>query len=593
MADGMSEGMHVVATAGHVDHGKSSLVRALTGRDPDRYAEEKRRGLTIDLGFAWSDLPGAGAVAFVDVPGHEKFVPTMLAGVGPVPVVVFVVAADGGWMPQSAEHLAALDALGVRHGMLVVTRADLADPEPAREQALAELRGSSLGEVPAVACSVVTGDGLDDVRRTLARVLAGVPAPDLAAPVRLWVDRSFSVTGAGTVVTGTLSAGRVAVGDEFDLGGRRVHVRGVQSLERDVERVDAVARVALNLRGVDRRDVGRGDALLTPGTHRLTDVVDVRLPAVEVPTELVAHVGSAAVPVRVRPLGVDGDDVLLRLRLRVHLPLRVGDRLLLRDPAQHTVLGAATAVDVDPPELRRRGAATARAAELAGVLAGGRGPDGGEELRRRRLATGSHLRSMGIDPVGTPVAGDWYADPGFWQERRGRLRAVVAEFAARNPLQPGPTLEEARRRLGLPALELLETLVAPPLRVHGGRVVERTSDLPPAVERAVELVLADLRREPFAAPDVERLRELRLGRSELAAAVRAGRIERVAEGIVLAPGALDQAVRALSAVPQPFSMSEARRALGTSRRVAVPLLEALDAAGRTARGTDDRRRVVG
>ncbi len=172
----------VVATAGHVDHGKSSLVRALTGRDPDRYEEEKRRGLTIDLGYAWTDVPGAGTVAFVDVPGHERFVPTMLAGVGPVPVVLFVVAADGGWMPQSAEHLAALDALDVRHGLLVVTRADLTDPGPARDAALAELRRTSLGDVPAVACSAVTGEGLDDVRSTLAQVLGNVPVPDPLRP---------------------------------------------------------------------------------------------------------------------------------------------------------------------------------------------------------------------------------------------------------------------------------------------------------------------------------------------------------------------------------------------------------------------------
>ncbi|MFD0485453.1 selenocysteine-specific translation elongation factor [Kineococcus sp. GCM10028916] len=589
--------MHVVATAGHVDHGKSSLVRALTGRDPDRYAEEKRRGLTIDLGFAWSDLPGAGAVAFVDVPGHEKFVPTMLAGVGPVPVVVFVVAADGGWMPQSAEHLAALDALGVRHGMLVVTRADLADPEPARARALAELRASSLGEVPSVACSVVTGTGLDDVRRVLADVLSRVPAPDLAAPVRFWVDRSFSITGAGTVVTGTLSAGRIAVGDELQLGERRVHVRGVQSMDRDVERVDALARVALNLRGVDRHDVGRGDALLTPGTHRLTDVVDVRLPGTEPPTDLpaqvVAHVGSAAVAVRTRPLGVDdsgdGEDVLVRLQLRTALPLRVGDRLLLRDPTRHTVVGAGTVLDVDPPPLNRRGAAAARAADLAGV----RGPDAAGELRRRRVVRGEHLRSMGVAPTGAPVTGDWYVDAGYWADLGRRLRTVVTEVATANPLQPGPTLEQARRLLGLPALDLVEALVSTPLRVHDGRVVERTSDLPPAVERSVQLVLADLAREPFAAPDVERLRELRLGRSELAAAVRAGRLERVAEGIVLAPGFRDRAVGALRALPQPFSMSDARRALGTSRRVAVPVLESLDAAGRTVRGTDDRRRLEG
>ncbi|PRY18272.1 selenocysteine-specific translation elongation factor [Kineococcus rhizosphaerae] len=580
--------MFVVATAGHVDHGKSSLVRALTGRDPDRYAEEKRRGLTIDLGYAWTDLPDVGTVAFVDVPGHERFVPTMLAGVGPVPVAVFVVAADGGWMPQSAEHLAALDALGVRHGVLAVTRADLADPAPAREQALEHLRTSSLGEVPAVACSVVTGAGLTEFRTVLADVLRAVPRPDPAAPVRFWVDRSFSVTGAGTVVTGTLPAGTIAVGDELRLGERTVHVRGVQSLERPVERVEGVARVALNLRGVDRRDVRRGDALLTPGRHVLTDVVDVRAPAAtsgDLPAELVVHVGSASVPARVRPLGAD----LVRVQLRERLPLVVGDRVLLRDPARHEVLGAGAVLDVDPPALRRRGAARARAAELADVT----GPDPASELRRRRLVRGARLREMGVGLPGAPVVGDWYADPAFWAERARRLRDVVTGFAAANPLQAGPSLEQVRRALELPDLDLVTALVRDPLRVRDGRVVERTDDLPPAVERAVAAVLADLARDPFVAPDVERLRDLRLGRSELAAAVRAGRLERVADGIVLAPGFADRAVEALRAAPQPFSMSEARRALGTSRRVAVPLLEALDARGRTVREADDRRRLVG
>lgn len=577
----------VVATAGHVDHGKSSLVRALTGRDPDRYAEEKRRGLTIDLGYAWTDVPGAGTVAFVDVPGHERFVPTMLAGVGPVPVVLFVVAADGGWMPQSAEHLAALDALDVRHGLLVVTRADLADPAPARDAALAELRRTSLGDVPAVACSAVTGEGLDDVRRALAQVLGTLPAPDPAAPVRFWVDRSFSVTGAGTVVTGTLAAGTVAVGDDLVVGERTVHVRGVQSLERPVSRVTGVARVALNLRGVDRRDVGRGDALLTPGTHVRTDVLDVRADTGELPAELVVHLGSAAVPARVRPLG----GALVRLQLRAPLPLVVGDRLLLRDPARHEVLGAAAVLDVLPPALRRRGAAAARAGELADVLADGHGPDLASELRRRRLVRGATLRAMGVPVAGRPVVGDWYADPAWWAAQRTRVPEVVRSHRAQEPLQPGPTLEHVRRTLRLPDLDVVTALVADPLRVRDGRVVERTDDLPPAVERAVAAVLADLEKAPFAAPDVERLRDLRLGRSELAAAVRAGRLERVAEGLVLAPGYRDRAVAALRAVPPPFALSEARKALGTSRRVAVPLLEALDAAGLTVREPDDRRRL--
>src|SRR5690349_3686578 len=179
--------MHVIATAGHVDHGKSTLVRALTGMEPDRWAEERRRGMTIDLGFAWTTLPSGETVAFVDVPGHERFVPTMLAGVGPVPAALIVVAADEGWKPQSAEHLAALAALDVRHGLLVVTRSDLADPAPATAQALTELARTPLGRVPAVAVSGLTGAGLDDLRAAIDTLVLGLPAPARDEPVRLWI----------------------------------------------------------------------------------------------------------------------------------------------------------------------------------------------------------------------------------------------------------------------------------------------------------------------------------------------------------------------------------------------------------------------
>ncbi|MGH3243920.1 MAG: selenocysteine-specific translation elongation factor, partial [Spirillospora sp.] len=268
--------MHVIATAGHVDHGKSTLVNALTGMEPDRLAEERRRRLTIDLGFAWTDLPGAGEVAFVDVPGHERFVANMLAGVGPVPAVLFVVAADEGWMPQSAEHLEALDALGVSHGVLVVTRADLADPATAIEEAREWMADSSLRDLPAVAVSAVTGDGLDDVRSAIAALVTDLPAPDGAAPVRLWADRSFSIRGAGTVVTATLGAGTVQVGDELlNTEGRSVRVRGIEALGEPRDRVTATARVALNLRGVDRADVPRGLPLLTPGAWRMAGSADV------------------------------------------------------------------------------------------------------------------------------------------------------------------------------------------------------------------------------------------------------------------------------------------------------------------------------
>src|SRR5438874_1612649 len=241
--------MQVIATAGHVDHGKSTLVRALTGMEPDRWDEERRRGLSIGLGYAWTNLPGGSEVAFVDVPGHERFVPTMLAGVGPVPAVLFVVAADEGWMPQSDEHLAALDAFGVRHGLLVVTRSDLADPAPAIAQAHAHLAGTGLAGIGAVSVSGRTGAGLDVLRTALAELVDSLPPADHTADLRLWVDRVFSVSGAGTVATGTLAAGTLRVGDELVLAstGDRLRVRGLQSLTRDTRSVCAISRVAVNL----------------------------------------------------------------------------------------------------------------------------------------------------------------------------------------------------------------------------------------------------------------------------------------------------------------------------------------------------------
>ena len=273
--------MYVVATAGHVDHGKSTLVRALTGMEPDRWAEERRRGMTIDLGYAWMTLASGEKLAFVDVPGHERFVPNMLAGLGPVPAVMFVVAADGGWMPQSAEHLAAVDALGVRHGLLVITRSDLADPAPAARQARAEIARTSLGAVEAIGVSAVTGEGLDDLKAALVRLVAalGEPAPAAGAPVRLWIDRSFTIRGAGTVVTGTLPAGTVRNGQELALApsGRTVRVRGLEALGEPADAVGGVARVALNLRGIPADLPARGMALIEPGRWTLTSELDVRV----------------------------------------------------------------------------------------------------------------------------------------------------------------------------------------------------------------------------------------------------------------------------------------------------------------------------
>ncbi|MDQ4008762.1 MAG: GTP-binding protein, partial [Actinomycetota bacterium] len=311
--------MHVVATAGHVDHGKSTLVRALTGTDPDRLAEEHRRGLSIELGYCWTTLPEAGECAFVDVPGHERFVPTMLSGLGPVPAVLFAVAADDDWMPQAAEHLAALDAFGVRHGVVAVTRIDLADPAPAVERVRARVATTGLADATVMPVSARTGHGLADLRVELVRMLGALPTPDPAADVRLWVDRRFVVHGAGTVVTGTLQQGTVATGDTLLHGTDRIRVRGVQTLGREVGEVHGVARVALRLGASVPESLDRGSVLVTPDAWRPTDVVDIRVTDGPGPPERpVLHVGAGAVGCHYRPLG----DCLGRLTLPEALPLR-------------------------------------------------------------------------------------------------------------------------------------------------------------------------------------------------------------------------------------------------------------------------------
>ena len=571
--------------------------------EPDRWEEERRRGLTIDLGFAWTTLPSGREVAFVDVPGHQRFLANTLAGLGPAPVVCFVVAADEGWQAQSSDHRDALAALGIRHGLIVITRADRAPDLAAGvlAQARDELAGTGLRDAPGVIVSAVDGTGLAELRATLDRVLEALPAPETTARVRLWVDRSFTITGAGTVVTGTLAAGTLARGDRLDLLGadepQSLVIRGLQSRGEPYPTLGPVARVALNLRGVSRDVIHRGHALVTPGAWPSTRTLDIRRttgdPLTETAVELFVHVGTAAVPARLRPF----DDDHGRLTLDRQLPLVLGDRLVLRDPGGQRVLGGALVLDADPPALRRRGDGSRRAAALSTMDAAG---DVVAEVARRGAARESHLRRLGLlgTPEATPeevrVLDGWWVHVATYDAWQQRLRAAVEELHTRDPLAEGLSRGAARDLLALPEQSLLDAVTRDAgLEQRGGhvRVAGGRDDLGLA-EAAVGKLEARLRAEPFHAPEADDLSALQLSAREVAAAERAGRVLRLRDGVVLLPTAPALAMRELARLDQPFTTSQARQALGTTRRVAIPLLEHLDARGWTRRLDAGHREVI-
>lgn len=609
----MSGARHfVVATAGHVDHGKSTLVRALTGMEPDRLAEERARGLSIELGFVWTGLDDgrvdtaamdeAGSqVAFVDVPGHERFVSTMLTGLGPAPAVLLVVAADEGWSAQTSEHRDAIAALGISHGLVALTAIDRpgADVEAVTERVLRELEGTSIAHVPVIPVSAVTGDGLPALRQALAAMLATIPAPDPRARLRIWLDRSFTIRGAGTVVTGTLAAGGLRVGDALQVAGERGEepaiVRGLQRQGGPEEQVGPTSRVAVNLRGVASPDVHRGDALLTPGAWPFIDTLDVRRTfghdLDDAPEEVMVHVGSAAVAAHLRPLGADH----ARLTLARRLPLTVTDALVVRDPGARRIHAGVSVLDPDPPAFTRRGDAARWTAQLAAQPLHG---DAAPQVERRGAVRPETLQRWGFrvendrPPAGVSALAGWWVAESRLRQWTTELRELVEVRASEDPLSAGVTAADARSRLGLPSDDLLAPVVGSADLVERGGVVQRrdATSLGPA-EAAVSALEGRLRESPFAAPEADDLTALGLGARELAAAERTGRLLRLQGGVVVLPDAPARAMRVLATLPESFTLSEARQALGVSRRVAVPLLEHLDTLGWTRR-LDGQRRAV-
>jgi selenocysteine-specific elongation factor len=539
-----------MATAGHVDHGKSTLVRVLTGTDPDRFEEERRRGLTIDLGFA--ELPGAG-IAFVDVPGHVRFVSNMLAGVGALTTAMFVVDAREGWKPQSEEHLRILDLVGVTGGVVVLTKVEGVEVDVA--PIVKRLRGSCLEGAPIVRTDALAGIGMDDLRAELAR-LAARPRTIPDGRARLWIDRAFTIPGAGTVVTGTLAGGRLRTGDEVDVGPHRGRVRRLQSFGTDHDEVAPGARVAVNVAGVDHRAAARGMALVHPGRWHRTTTVDASITVLPTATRvsrrgaLALHVGSGEHAVRLRVVEPvePGRTGWARIDLPTPLPLTPGDRFVLRDLGRGTTVGGGEVLDVDPVRPLTR-AKPDRSVDRVVAERGRVTPDELERLTGERR---------------DPTVGPWVVH----REHLATTRHALAERVA------------AAGDLGvdLAALDDLERALAPELVVAEGRVRLAPDDL------AAHPLLAAL--DSFAPPAVDD--------PVLPQLVRRGLVVRHG-GIAFAASAVDRAahvVRALLADhPDGVTVAQVREALGTTRKYALPLLAILDARGVTVRTDESRRRA--
>lgn len=563
--------MRIVATAGHVDHGKSSLVRALTGTDPDRWREEKERGLTIDLGFAHLRMSTGEDLAFVDVPGHVRFVSNMLAGVGGVDAALFVVDPNEGWMPQTEEHLRILEYVGVRRGVVVLTKSDLVDSdslELARLETNERLEGTFLADSPTIAVSSTTGTGLGDLLSTIESVLASTErAADRARP-RLFVDRVFAAKGSGTVVTGTLTHGALDVGDTVTItpSMRTARIRALQSLGREVASAGPGSRLAINLAGIDHDRLRRGDVVVRDGDWHVTSMVDASitvLAALDHPLSRrgahTVHVGSDEIPVRVRVLGPEsiapGESGFVRLHLSREVPLLPGDRYVLRESGRGETVGGGEVLDVAP---------TTRAVEAR--------PDKDPDsliARRGWIDVDDFRRLTGTERSGT--VGRWIVDPDAWEVESKRLELLI-DGAGAEGLDPARL--DDRLRVVADADERWE--------VTGGRLRRRGSGDPLSDHPALELL-----RTGGCSPEPP----VGIGTAELRRLSQAGIVfER--DDIWFHVDALETARAAarelLVANPTGFTMSHFRDRLGITRKFAVPLATELDARGITRRRDDVR-----
>jgi selenocysteine-specific elongation factor len=617
--------MYVIGTAGHVDHGKSVLVRALTGIDPDRLQEEKDRGMTIDLDFAWLTLPSGRDVSIVDVPGHERFIRNMLAGVGGIDLALLVVAADEGVMPQTREHLAILDLLQLKSGIIVITKKDLVDGdwlEIVSEDVKGAVKGSVLEGAPLVACSAVTREGLDDLVAAIDQKLEETPPKrDIGRP-RLPIDRAFTIAGFGTVVTGTLIDGSFSVGQEVTVvpGGLRARIRGLQSHRQKVERASPGTRTAINLSGVSADELRRGQVVALPDTLPATAAVDVRLRAIRAlrrpirhNARLSFHSGASEVWGKLRLLDVDelgpGEEGWAQIRLDEPVAVLAGDLFVVRDA--NDTLGGGQVVEAQGRRHRRHDVRTLDA--LSSLQAGSpserlvtiieqRQPLEQEALLKQlglpeeealkllaRLIESGEVVALGGGPVGDGAAL-------FTREAFATLATKadrsISQYYREHPLRLTMPKEELRSRLRLQS-RLFNAAVK--RWQEAGRLSEATAgvglpghevELSAPQKARAEAFLRDLEASPFAPksdnwPDEELLAYL----------VERRQVAVLAEGVAFSTAAYREMVERVVAHLREhgkLTLAEARDMFATSRKYVQALLEHLDAEKVTQRVGEER-----
>jgi selenocysteine-specific elongation factor len=615
--------MTCIGTAGHIDHGKSTLVKALTGIDPDRLPEEKARGMTIDLGFAWLKLPDGGEISVVDVPGHEGFIKNMLAGVGAIDVALLVVAADEGVMPQTREHLAILDLLQVSHGVVALTKIDLVDEEwlALVEREVRELlAGTTLAGAPIVPVSAQQGLGLTELLACLEQAVIAAPARQDRGRPRLPIDRVFTLTGFGTIVTGTLLDGSLHLGQEVAVlpRGLRARIRSLQTHGRPLEVALPGRRVALNLVGVARDELARGDVVTLPGLLQPTNLIDARIRLLADAPRPLAHnalldfyCGARVVAATVRLLDRErlepGDSALAQLRLQAPAVLERRDRFILRLPSPGLTIGGGEVLDVHPryhrrfrPEVLQTLATWERGTpeellmallegtthrtkeqpgwpvyETAGLAALSGLPLSVTQRALERLSAQGRVRAVG------PY---WFA-LSVWQALTVEARRLVEEYHRQHPLRAGLSKEEWRQRLGLAprlAAEIGEALKTESHLSEAAPGLLRLPDFAPILtdeqQRQVEHLLRLFRERP-SAPPTRAEAEAQVGAELLSALIEQGRLIKVSDNILFLREAYEEAVARLSSSLQEhttLTVAQARDLLGTTRKYILPLLEYLD-----------------